>query len=91
MEVLQEEWDPGFSDASYGIRPGRSAHQAIRRSARSTSSRGFDIVVDLDLEKFVDRVNHDILMGLVTKRMADKRLLRLIRGFLTAAVLERAR
>ena len=83
MQVLQEEWDPGFSDASYGFRPGRSAHQAVRR-AQEHILAGFDIVVDLDLEKFFDRVNHDILMGLVAKRVADKRLLRLIRGLLTA-------
>ena len=87
MQVLQEEWDPGFSDASYGFRPGRSAHQAVRR-AQEHILAGFDIVVDLDLEKFFDRVNHDILMGLVAKRVADKRLLRLIRGFLTAGVLD---
>ena len=87
MQVLQEEWDPGFSDASYGFRPGRSAHQAVRR-AQEHILAGFDIVVDLDLEKFFARVNHDILMGLVAKRVADKRLLRLIRGFLTAGVLD---
>jgi len=87
MQVLQEEWDPGFSDASYGFRPGRSAHQAVRR-AQEHIGAGFDFVVDLDLEKFFDRVNHDILMGLVAKRVADKRLLRLIRGFLTAGVLD---
>ena len=87
MQVLQEEWDPGFSDASYGFRPGRSAHQAVRR-AQEHILAGFDFVVDLDLEKLFDRVNHDILMGLVAKRVADKRLLRLIRGFLTAGVLD---
>ena len=91
MQVLQEEWDPGFSDASYGFRPGRSAHQAVRR-AQEHILAGFDFVVDLDLEKFFDRVNHDILMGLVAKRVADKRLLRrllrLVRGFLTAGVLD---
>ena len=87
MQVLQEDWDPSFSDASYGFRPGRSAHQAVKR-AQDHIRAGFDIVVDLDLEKFFDRVNHDILMGLVAKRVADKRLLRLIRGFLTAGVLD---
>ena len=71
MQVLQEDWDPGFSDASYGFRPGRSAHQAVRR-AQEHILAGFDFVVDLDLEKFFDRVNHDILMGLVAKRVADK-------------------
>ena len=87
MQVLQGDWDPGFSDASYGFRPGRSAHQAVKH-AQEHIGAGFGIVVDLDLEKFFDRVNHDILMGLVAKRVADKRLLRLIRGFLTAGVLE---
>jgi len=87
MQVLQEEWDPGFSDASYGFRPGRSAHQAVRR-AQEHILAGFDFAVDLDLEKFFDRVNHDILMGLVAKRVADKRLLRLIRSILAAGVLD---
>ena len=80
MQVLQGDWDGSFSDASYGFRPGRSAHQAVER-AQEHIGAGFGIVVDLDLEKFFDRVNHDILMGLVAKRVADKRLLRLIRGF----------
>ena len=87
MQVLQGEWDPSFSDASYGFRPGRSAHQAVKR-AQDHIRAGFDIVVDFDLEKFFDRVHHDILMGLVARRVADKRLLRLIRGFLTAGVLK---
>ena len=86
MQVLQGDWDGSFSDASYGFRPGRSAHQAVER-AQEHIGAGFGIVVDLDLEQFFDRVNHDILMGLVAKRVADKRLLRLIRGFLTAGVL----
>ena len=86
MQVLQEDWDDSFSDASYGFRPGRSAHQAIER-AQEHIRAGFGIVVDLDLEKFFDRVNHDILMGLVAKRVADPHLLRLIRGFLIAGVL----
>ena len=80
-------WDPDFSDASYGFRPGRSAHQAVRR-AQEHILAGFDFVVDLDLEKFFDRVNRDVLMGLVARRVADKRLLRLIRGFLAAGVLD---
>ena len=87
MQALQGDWDLGFSDASYGFRPGRSAHQAVER-AREHIRAGYAHVVDLDLEKFFDRVNHDILMGLVAKRVADKRLLGLIRGFLTAGVLE---
>ena len=87
MQVLQGDWDGSFSDASCGFRPGCSAHQAVER-AQEHIGAGFGIVVDLDLEKFFDRVNHDILMGLVAKRVADKRLLRLIRGFLTAGVLD---
>ena len=87
LQVLQGDWDGSFSDASYGFRPGRSAHQAVKR-AQDYIRAGSAIVVDLDLEKFFDRVNHDILMGLVAKRVADKRLLRLVRGFLTAGVLD---
>ena len=87
MQVLQGDWDPSFSDASYGFRPGRSAHQAVGR-AQEYIRAGYAYVIDLDLEKFFDRVNHDIVMGLVAKRVADRRLLGLIRGFLTAGVLE---
>lgn len=87
MQVLQADWDPTFSEASYGFRPGRSAHQAVKR-AQDYIGAGFNTVVDLDLEKFFDRVNHDILMGLVAKRVSDKAMLKLIRGFLTAGVLE---
>jgi len=86
LQVLQGEWDPTFSDASFGFRPGRSAHQAVKR-AQALIASGHGVVVDIDLEKFFDRVNHDILMGLVAKRVADWRLLKLIRGFLTAGVL----
>src|SRR5579864_4883218 len=86
MQVLQAAWDPTFSEASFGFRPGRSAHQAVARAQELIAS-GHGIVVDLDLEKFFDRVNHDILMGLVAKRVTDKRILKLIRGFLTAGVL----
>lgn len=87
MQVLQADWDPTFSAASFGFRPGRSAHQAVEQ-AQAYIASGHRFVVDLDLEKFFDRVNHDILMGLVAKRVADKRLLKLIRGFLIAGVLE---
>src|ERR1700741_2421252 len=87
MQVLQADWDPTFSETSFGFRPGRSAHQAVER-AQAYIASGHGFVVDIDLEKFFDRVNHDILMGLVAKRVADKRLLKLIRGFLTAGVLE---
>jgi RNA-directed DNA polymerase len=87
MQVLQADWDGTFSETSFGFRPGRSAHQAVEQAQRYIVS-GHAVVVDIDLEKFFDRVNHDILMGLVAKRVADKRLLKLIRGFLTAGVLE---
>jgi len=87
MQVLQEEWDDGFSASSYGFRPARSAHQAVA-AAQAFIASGHRIVVDIDLEKFFDRVNHDILMGLVAKRVSDPRILRLIRGFLTSGVLE---
>ena len=87
MQVLQADWDGTFSETSFGFRPGRSAHQAVER-AQVYIAAGHGFVVDLDLEKFFDRVNHDILMGLVAKRVADKRLLKLIRGFLTAGVLD---
>jgi len=86
LQVLQAEWDPTFSEHSFGFRPKRSAHQAVARAQEFIAS-GHGIVVDIDLEKFFDRVNHDILMGLVAKRVADKRILKLIRGFLTAGVL----
>lgn len=87
LQVLQADWDGTFSDASFGFRPGRSAHMAVAKAQEHVAS-GHRIVVDMDLEKFFDRVNHDVLMGLVAKRVADKRLLKLIRGFLTAGVLE---
>ncbi|WP_165936071.1 MULTISPECIES: group II intron reverse transcriptase/maturase [unclassified Bradyrhizobium] len=87
MQVLQAGWDGTFSEASFGFRPSRSAHQAVER-AQTYIASGHAVVVDIDLEKFFDRVNHDILMGLVAKRVTDKRLLKLIRGFLTAGVME---
>ena len=87
MQVLQADWDPTFSETSFGFRPKHSAHQAVEW-AQTYIASGHAVVVDIDLEKFFDRVNHDILMGLVAKRVADKRILKLIRGFLTAGVLE---
>ena len=87
LQVLQPRWDPTFSEHSYGFRPNRSAHQAVAR-AQEYILDGYDYVVDIDLEKFFDRVNHDMLMGRVAKRVADKRLLRLLRAFLNAGVLE---
>ncbi len=87
MQVLQAQWDRTFSEHSFGFRPKRSAHQGVAR-AQEYIACGHNVVVDLDLEKFFDRVNHDILMGLVAKRVSDKRILKLIRSFLTAGVLE---
>src|SRR5262247_368214 len=87
MQVLQANWDGTFSETSFGFRPGRSAHQAVER-AQAYNASGHAVVVDIDLEKFFDRVNHDILMGLIAKRVTDKRLLKLVRGFLSAGVLE---
>jgi RNA-directed DNA polymerase len=87
MQVLQADWDRTFSETSFGFRPKRSAHQAVEQ-AQAYIASGYAVVVDIDLEKFFDRVNHDILMGLVAKRVADKRLLKLIRAFLNAGVME---
>src|SRR6201987_2549905 len=87
MQVLQVDWDATFSETSFGFRPGRSAHQAGER-AQAYIASGHTVVVDIDLETFFARVNHDILMGLVAKRVADKRLLKLIRAFLKAGVME---
>jgi RNA-directed DNA polymerase len=87
MQVLQRRWDRTFSEHSYGFRPGRSAHQAVAQAQQYIAS-GYNWVVDLDLEKFFDRVNHDKLMGQVAKRVEDKRLLKLIRAFLNAGVME---
>jgi RNA-directed DNA polymerase len=87
MQVLQRRWDPTFSDHSYGFRPGRSARQAVAQ-AQKYIAEGHGWCVDLDLEKFFDRVNHDKLMGQIAKRIEDKRLLKLIRAFLNAGVME---
>ena len=87
MQVLQRKWDPVFSEHSYGFRPGRSAHQAVEAAQRYIAA-GYRWVVDLDLEKFFDRVNHDRLMAKIAERVGDKRLLKLIRTFLTAGVME---
>ena len=83
---MQPQWDASFSDCSYGFRPGRSQHQAVARAQRYICD-GYSWVVDLDLEKFFDRVNHDILMSRVARRVADKRILSLLRSFLTSGVL----
>jgi RNA-directed DNA polymerase len=87
MQVLQGEWEPEFSSHSYGFRPRRSAHQAVE-AAQGYIAEGRNWVVDLDLEKFFDRVNHDRLMAKIAARIGDKRLLKLIRRMLTAGVLE---
>jgi RNA-directed DNA polymerase len=87
LQVLQRQWDRTFSDHSYGFRPGRSAHQAVAQ-AQQYIAEGHGWCVDLDLEKFFDRVNHDKLMGQIAKRVEDKRLLKLIRAFLDAGVME---
>jgi RNA-directed DNA polymerase len=87
MQVLQRQWDPTFSNHSYGFRPGRSAHQAVAQAQRHIAE-GYNWVIDLDFEKFFDRVNHDKLMAQIAKRVEDKRLLKLIRAFLNAGVME---
>ena len=87
MQVLQKHWDGTFSDSSYGFRPGRSTQQAVAQAQQHIAA-GYGWVVDLDLEKFFDRVNHDKLMGEIAKRVGDKRLLKLIRAFLNAGVME---
>src|SRR5258706_4110954 len=87
LQVLQRRWDPTFSEHSYGFRPGRSTRQAVSQ-AQQYLGEGYSWVVDLDLEKFFDRVNHDKLMGQVAQRISDRRMLKLIRAFLNAGVRE---
>src|SRR5207253_3221105 len=87
MQVLQRRWDPTFSEHSHGFRPKRSAHQAVAK-AQQYIAAGNRWVVDLDLEKFFDRVNHDKLMAAIARRVTDKRVLRLIGAFLKVGVLE---
>jgi RNA-directed DNA polymerase len=86
-QVLSPLFDPGFSESSYGFRPGRSAHQAVLK-ARSYVAEGKRWVVDMDLEQFFDRVNHDVLMSRVARKVKDKRVLRLIRRYLQAGIME---
>lgn len=85
-QILDPILDPTFSAASFGFRPGRGAHDALHQ-ARGYVADGYDIVVDLDLERFFDRVNHDILMSRLARRIGDKRLLRIVRRFLQAGMM----
>jgi RNA-directed DNA polymerase len=86
LQVLTPVFDPHFSESSYGFRPGRGCHDAVV-AARAHVEAGYRFVVDMDLEKFFDRVNHDVLMARVARRIGDTRLLRLIRRYLTAGVM----
>lgn len=85
-QVLQIGYDPTFSEHSYGFRPNRSAHQAIAK-AQNIQREGYNVVVDIDLEKFFDTVNHDRLMGRMAKDIKDKRVLKLIRSYLRAGIM----
>jgi RNA-directed DNA polymerase len=86
LQVLQPMFDPTFSEHSYGFRPGRNAHDAVCEAQRYIQG-GKRVVVDVDLEKFFDRVNHDVLMGRLEKRIGDKRMLGLIRRYLDAGIM----
>ncbi len=87
LQVLNELLDPTFSDSSYGFRPRRSAHDALKQ-AQEYVAEGRVIVVDMDLEKIFDRVNHDMLMARLARRVGDKRLLKIIRRFLEAGMMQ---
>lgn len=86
LQVLGPRYDAGFSPHSHGFRPGHSAHGAVLE-AQSYIQEGYDWVVDVDLERFFDRVNHDVLMGRLAKKIEDKRMLKILRGFLNAGVM----
>ncbi len=87
LQALQPILDPTFSASSFGFRPGRSAHDALRQAGEYVAE-GRAIVVDLDLEKFFDRVNHDMVMARLARRVGDKRLLRIVRRFLEAGLMQ---
>ena len=86
-QILQPLFDPGFSESSYGFRPGRNAHQAVK-AAGEYVAEGRRWTVDLDLEKFFDRVNHDVLMARVGRKVKDPGVLKLIRRYLEAGMME---
>ena len=86
LQVLTPLFDPGFSPHSYGFRPGKRGHDAVRQ-ARKYIEEGYCIVVDIDLEKFFDRINHDILMNRVARKVKDKRVLKLIRSYLNSGIM----
>ena len=88
LQVLNPIFDPTFSNSSYGFRPGRSPHMALEQARKYVAQEGREFVVDLDLEKFFDRVNHDILMSRIARRIGDKRLLLIIRRFLQAGLMQ---
>lgn len=85
-QILEQVWDPVFSEFSYGFRPGRSAHDAVRQG-KEYMVEGYTYVVDMDLSKFFDRVNHDRLMSRLAKRIRDKRVLKIIRQYLRSGVM----
>ena len=86
LQELSPIYDPTFSTNSYGFRPGRNAHQALRQ-AKEYIAQGYEWVVDIDLEKCFDRINHDILMGRIARKISDKRILKLIRLYLQAGIM----
>ena len=86
MQILTEIFDPGFSPFSFGFRPNRKGHDAIRKT-KQYIEEGYQWVVDLDIEKFFDRTNHDLIMARVARKVKDKRILKLIRLYLQSGVM----